>query len=345
LRFLQPCRLIIPEKHKKYPGPDRKSTKRTRYKRMSTPQIPAGDKEEKRKLHVFYLSIIAVLALVCALLTWQFFDQKTRIETIEKERIVYVEQSNSLQTELSQLKSDYEGLQTSDKKLRSELDEKIKQIEEMQQEAEKHKGDSYVIYKLQKEAETLRKVMKHFVQQLDSLGRLNKVIVAQKEQVEKDLVDEKNKTADLNRQKDELTNTVNLGSILKASDIKVSGVRYKSGGKKELATTSAKRVEKIKVTFTLGANLIAKKGERTVYIRIVTPDGKDLTKSTDESNTFKYNNSKGYYAAKTIVTYDNDDTPVTVYTAKADIHFIPGKYLVEITTDEVVVGQTSITLE
>jgi hypothetical protein len=304
-----------------------------------------GDKEEKRKLHVFYLSIITVLILVCALLTWQFFDQKTRIETIEKERIVYVEQSNSLQTELSQLKNEYESLQTSDKKMRSELDEKIKQIEQMQIEAEKHKGDSYVIYKLQKEAETLRKVMKHFVQQLDSLGRLNKFIVAQKEKVEQDLVDEKNKTADLNKQKEELTNTVNLGSILKASGVKVTGVRYKSGGKKEVATTSAKRVEKFKITFTLGANLIAKKGERTVYVRIVTPAGQDLTKSTDESNTFKYNNSMGYYAAKTVVSYNNDETPVTVYTAKTDINFIPGKYLIEITTDDVVVGYSSITLE
>jgi hypothetical protein len=313
---------------------------------MSVPEMPVGgDKEERRKLHVFYLSIIAVLTLVCGLLTWQFFDQKTRIETIEKERIVYVEKSNSLQTELSQLKSEYESLQTSDKKLRQELDEKIKQIEQMQVEAEKHKGDSYVIYKLQKEAETLRKVMKHFVQQLDSLGRLNKVIVQQKEKVEKDLVEEKNKTADLNKQKEELTNTVNLGSVLKASGIKVTGVRYKSGGKKEIATASAKRVEKIKVTFTLGANLIAKKGDRTVYVRIVTPAGQDLTKSTDESNTFKYNNSKGYYAAKTVIPYNNDDTPVTVYTAKTDISFIPGKYLVEITTDEVVVGYSSITLE
>ena len=312
---------------------------------MSAPGIHDSDKEEKRKLHVFYLSIIGVLTLVCALLTWQFFDQKTRIETIEKERIVYVEKSNSLQNDLSQLKSEYENLQTSDKKMRADLDEKIKQIEEMQIEAEKHKGDSYVIMKLEKEAETLRKIMKHFVQQLDSLGRLNKVIVAQKDKVEKDLLKEKDKTADLNKQKEDLTNTVNLGSILKASGIKITGVRYKSGGKKELATTSAKRVEKIKITFTLGANLIAKKGDRTVYVRIVTPDGKELSKSTDESNTFKYNNSRGYYAAKSVVTYDNDDKNVTVYTAKTDIKFVPGEYLIEITTDDVVVGNSSITFE
>ena len=312
---------------------------------MGAPELDNKDKEEKRKLHFFYLSIIGVLVLVCGILTWQFFDQKVRIETIEKDRIVYVEKSNSLQTELSQLKSDYEGIQTSDKKIRADLDSKIKQIEEMQVQAEKHKGDAYAIFQLQKEAETLRKIMKHFVQQLDSLGRLNKVIVAQKEKVEQDLTKEKDKTANLNKEKEELTSTVNMGSVLKASGIKISGVRFKSGGKKEVPTTSAKRVEKIKITFTLGENRIAKKGDRTVYVRIVTPDGKELAKSTDESNTFKFNNSKGYYASKTAIQYNNEDTNVTIYTAKTDIKFVPGKYLVEITTDEVVVGASSITLE
>jgi hypothetical protein len=312
---------------------------------MAAPELNNQEKEERRKLHFFYLSIIGVLILVCAILTWQFFDQKVRIETIEKDRIVYVEKNNGLQTELSQLKSDYEGIQTSDKKMRADLDAKIKQIEEMQVQAEKHKGDAYAIFQLQKEAETLRKIMKHFVQQLDSLGRLNKVIVAQKEKVESDLTKEKDKTANLNKEKEELTSTVNMGSILKASGIKVLGVRYKSGGKKEVETKSAKRVEKIKITFTLGENRIAKKGDRTVFVRIVTPDGKELAKSTDESNSFKFNNSKGFFAAKTAVTYNNEDTQVTIYTAKTGITFVPGKYLIEITTDEVVVGATSIILE
>ncbi|MEW6467524.1 MAG: hypothetical protein AB1458_01290 [Bacteroidota bacterium] len=312
---------------------------------MESAEQQNDSRDEKRRLHMFYLSIITVLGLLCIILTWQFFNQKTRIETIEKEKIVYLEKSNSLQAELADLKSDYEALKTSDSKLKAELDEKIKLIEELQLQAEKHKGDAYMIYKLEKEAETLRKIMKHFVQQIDSLGRLNKEIVAQKEKVESELSSEKDKTSQLTKEKEELQGTINLGSILKASNIKVSGVRYKSGGKKELETKTAKRVEKIKMTFTIGENKIAKKGDRTLYARIVTPDGKELAKSLDESNTFKFNGNKGYFAAKTTVSYNNEEMNVTFYTSKSDVEFLPGKYLIEITADEFVIGTTSLVLE
>ena len=99
------------------------------------------------------------------------------------------------------------------------------------------------------------------------------------------------------------------------------------------------------MTFKLGENKIAKKGDRTIYARIVTPDGKELAKSTDESNTFKFNGSKGYFAAKTTVTYNNEEMNVTIYTSKTDVEFLPGKYIIEITTDEFVVGTTTLVLE
>lgn len=306
---------------------------------------PQNEKEEKRRSSAFYLSIIAILSVLCILLTWQFFSQRTRIQTIEKERIVYVEKSNSLQIELSKLKEDYQTLQTSDSKIRAELDEKIRLIEEMQKEAEKHKNDAYIIYKLEKEAETLRKIMKHFVQQIDSLGRLNKEIREEKQKVETQLETERDKSSQLTKQKEELESTVALGSVLKANGIKVIGVRFRSGGKKEIETTSAKRTEKFKISFTIGENAIAAKGERTVYVRIVTPDGKEMAKSMDESNQFKFNNSKGYFATKTNITYYNQETKVTMYTSESKIDFLPGKYLIEITTDGVVIGSTNLILD
>lgn len=312
---------------------------------MDGPADNSENKDERKKLHFYYLSIISVLGLLCIILTVLFFNQRTKIETIEKERIVYLEKSNTLQDDLADLKSDYENLQTSDKKIKAELDEKIKLIEELQLQAEKHKGDAYMIFKLEKEAETLRKIMKHFVQQIDSLGRLNKEIYAQKEKVETQLTSEKEKTTQLTKEKEDLQSTVNIGSILKASNIKVTGVRYKSGGKKEMETKSAKKVEKIKMTFTIGENKIAKKGDRTIFARIVTPDGKEMAKSLDESNTFKFGGNKGYFAAKTTVSYNNEEKNVTFYTSKTDVEFLPGKYLIEISTDEFVIGTTTLVLE
>lgn len=298
---------------------------------------------EKKKSNVIYFFIIAILAILCGVLSWQFFNQKMIIQKEVQERVVYIEKAASLDKELSELKEEFEAMKTNDSKINKELEEKIAQIEVLQQEAAKHKDDAYTIAKLRKETETLRKIMKHFVMQIDSLGRLNQDIIAQKNRVAAQLDSQKDKSTELTKQREELQNVVAIGSVLKASNIKVIGIRTKNS--KEYSTSSAKRTKKIKITLTLGENRIAKKGDRIVYARIVTPDGKEMSVSTDEDNTFKFNDSKGYFAAKSTVQYANEDTKVTLYTSKSDIAFLPGNYTIDIVTDNVIVGQTTLKLE
>jgi hypothetical protein len=135
-----------------------------------------------------------------------------------------------------------------------------------------------------------------------------------------------------------------MGSILKAENPTVKGVKFKSGGKKEIETTKASRVERIKVSFVLGENKIAKQGVKPVYVRLTSPDGKEVCKSQDESNMVKFNGSKGYYAAKQDVSYKNEEVAVDVL-CPSPSGFLPGKYLVDIICDDVIVGQTSIMLK
>ncbi|MBA3971288.1 MAG: hypothetical protein H0X46_03955 [Bacteroidetes bacterium] len=186
--------------------------------------------------------------------------------------------------------------------------------------------------------------MKHFVVQIDSLNTLNKTIIAEKDKVTADLNTEKGVTTQLTKDKDALQSTVNLGSILKAENPTVKGVKFKSGGKKEVETTKASRVERIKVSFVLGENKIAKKGVKPVYVRITTPDGKELAKSQDEGNMVKFNGSKGYYAAKQDVNYTNEEISVDVF-CPSPTGFVPGKYLIDIICDDVIVGQSNIVLK
>lgn len=307
------------------------------------PENELPENNEKKKSNIIYLLIIVVLTILCGLLSWQFFNQKIIIEKEVKERIVYIEKVASLDKELGELKGEFESMKTNDSKINKELEAKIAQIKMLQQEAAKHKDDAYTIAKLRKETETLRKIMKHFVVQIDSLGRLNQDIILQKNKVAAQLDSQRDRSSELSKQREELQHTVAIGSVLKASNIKVVAVRLKNN--KEYATTSAKRTKKIKIMLTLGENRIAKKGERIVYARIVTPDGKEMAVSTDETNTFQFNDSKGYFAAKSTIEYANEETKVTLYTVKSDIPFAAGNYVIDIVTDNVIVGQTTLKLE
>lgn len=263
-------------------------------------------------------------------------EQKVVTETIIVER-------DNVKSDLLVLQKDYDGLVAKDAVMQKDIDEKKARIEELIIEAEKHKGDAYMLSKLRKEAETLRSIMQGYVRTIDSLNTLNQNLVAEKKTVLKQLDVEKEKQNTLVKEKEELKTTIAKGSILTCFNVSAKAVLFKRGGKKEVETTKARKTEKIKVSFSLGENKIAKSGEKTVYIRIMTPDGKELAKSYDETYKFTFNKSSGYYAGKETLNYANVEISGVTY-CEGQGEFVPGNYVIDITCDGVVIGNGSIKL-
>ena len=303
------------------------------------------EKEDSRKKRGVILWVVIALLLGTNVVTlWMLTNEKTRV--VEGKTIIQqvsVEKEN-VQEELLALQKDYQSLETSDKAMQKDIDEKRAQIEELLKEAAKHKGDSYMIAKLKKEAATLRAIMMGYVRTIDSLNTLNQVLVAEKKTVLKQLGVEKDKQTTLIKEKDELQTTIAKGSILTCFNVSAKAVAFKRGGKKESETTKARKAEKIKVSFSLGENKIAKAGEKTVYIRIMTPDGKEMAKSYDDLNKFTFNKSTGYFAGKETLNYANTEISGVTY-CEGQGEMVPGTYLVEITCDGAVIGNTSLKLD
>ena len=230
--------------------------------------------------------------------------------------------------------------------MQAEIDSKKDEIANLQKELKKNKDNEYIIAKLKKETQTLRNIMQHFVVEIDSLNTLNKTIIADREKVKGELVVEKAINTQLTKEKTELQNTVNIASMLKAVGLSAYGMVEKKGGKKESETKKAKRTDKIKIFFTLAENLVAKQGERIIYARIITPNGKEITQSNDSTHIFKFGNSRGYWATKKAVNYVNENTEVIMYAhAKQGESFIPGKYIIEVNTDGTTIGNIALELE
>lgn len=269
-------------------------------------------------------------------------ERNTVVQKEEIIKTVYVERDN-IQSELLSLKTEYENLQTSDARLQAEIEEKKAQIEELLKQAEKHKGDAYIIAKLRKETETLRQIMQGYVHTIDSLNTLNQKLVGEKKDVLRKLDEEKTKLDLVNKEKEDLKKTINTASILSCYNVSAQGIDSRRGGKKQSATNKAKRTDMIKVSFTLGENKLTKSGPKDVFVRIMTPDGKELAKGYDDNYRFRFNDSYGYFAGKTTIDYANKEIGVTT-TCEGNGQFIPGKYVVEITCDGVVIGQGSLTL-
>ncbi|MBL7912303.1 MAG: hypothetical protein JNJ41_14680 [Bacteroidia bacterium] len=302
------------------------------------------EKENSNKKRGIILWVIILLLMGTNGYTiWLLLKEQNRVveQKIVTETII-VERDN-VKSDLLVLQKDYDGLVAKDAVMQKDIDEKKARIEELILEAEKHKGDAYMLSKLRKEAETLRSIMQGYVRTIDSLNTLNQNLVAEKKTVLKQLDVEKEKQNTLVKEKEELKTTIAKGSILTCFNIGAKGVAFKRGGKKEVETSKARKTEKIKVTFSLGENKIAKAGEKTVYVRIMTPDGKEMAKSYDETYKFTFDKSSGYYAGKETLNYANTEiTGVTYCEGQGEL--VPGNYIITITCDGVTIGSSTLKL-
>jgi hypothetical protein len=306
--------------------------------------ISGQNVQRKKKRGIILWIIIALLMGSNGVTAWLLMQEKTKVveSRIVTEKVV-VERDN-IQSDLLTLQKDYASLQVTDAAMQKDIDEKKARIEELLIEAKKHKGDAYIIAKLKKEADTLRAIMQGYVRTIDSLNTLNQTLVAEKKTVLKQLDVEKGKQTVLIKEKDELKTTIAKGSILSCFNVSAKAVLFKRGGKKESETSKARKAEKIKVSFSLGENKIAKAGEKTVYVRIMTPDGKEMAKSYDDSYKFTFNQSSGYYAGKAELNYANVEISGVTY-CEGQGEMVPGNYVVEITCDGTVIGSTNLKLD
>jgi myosin heavy subunit len=84
--------------------------------------------------------------------------------------------------------------------------------------------------------------------------------------------------------KKELEKTVEVGSTLNANNFNITPINEKRSGK-EKVTTSAKRVDKLRIEFDV-ENKIAKSGNTDIYVVITDPEGKPISVESLGSGSF-----------------------------------------------------------
>lgn len=286
------------------------------------------------------VGLVILLFGFCGFLIWQNMQLK---EVIVEKEIVYVDvatERDNVKAELEEMLAQYNNLETTNGQIRAELEAEKAKIEELLKNI---KNKDWTIHKLKKETETLRTIMKGFVVQIDSLNTVNKELRAEKEVVQGELKSERDKTENLTKEKENLTNKVTIASYLKTVGLKSYGVKVK-GDNTGKENDRAKRIEKIRTEFTVLKNEITPPGDKWIYIRILAPDGKVLSEKTDDSNKFEFNGVKGLYTSKKQINYQNQEVKVAIDWKKIE-EFPIGEYNVEVYADGVDIGKTKFTLK
>jgi FtsZ-binding cell division protein ZapB len=135
----------------------------------------------------------------------------------------------------------------------------------------------------------------------------------------------------------ELARKVSIGAALKAQNLKVLAVNAK-GKETERTRLNGKKIEKLKVLFSLATNPITKLESKTVYVRVIDGEGATLSNEAMGSGRISINGKEVAFTAKQTFEYTNDGQTVAVTYPRGGVAYKPGKYSVELYAEGFQIG-------
>ncbi|MDL2308717.1 hypothetical protein LJC53_03930 [Bacteroidales bacterium OttesenSCG-928-C03] len=306
--------------------------------------ILQNKKEEEKNPLKIWVIILAILALIFLGTTIYFAFFGTTSTNVEYRKSV--DERELLQLELNDLLVEHEKIKVESGELAVLLSEKDSVIMANAEEIKKLINSQADYNKIKKQLGRLQNIAKEYVEEMDKLYEENKALKEENTQVKETLQQERRRIVTIERDKDDLSKKITTASVLKIYGISSYAVSMKrSGG--EVITDKASKTQKLKTTFTVGENSLLEPGPINLYCRIAIPgSGKVLSPSVNDMYSFSYNGEKMQYTSKTTINYTNKTQPVTMYwDIREGDKAIKGKYLVEIFTEDKLLGETFFVLE
>lgn len=321
---------------------------------MAFENFPQSERTEKDDIPVPAKNSprnILTIALVVALLgTWGYiiWDKNKAKEKDAAQQNLIATTSNQrdlLQKELEDATSRYDNLKTTNSRKDSAITSKDREIEEKKArihqllsnvkatEAELREAKN-LIASLNGDIDGYKKEIEVLQGQNTQLVQEKAVVTEERNKVQKDFDSAQN----VIKGKEDI---INVGSTLHASNFNIVGINEKSSGK-EKETSTAKRVDKLRISFDLDENLIAQSGKKDIYICITAPDGSAV--AVEALGSGKFTTREGQdkiYTQKLEVNYTQNKRQTISFDWKQNSNFTTGDYKIEVYNNGFKVGEAS----
>lgn len=283
------------------------------------------------------IAIIGVLAIVLIIVIGFLLNKNTQITEMQEQ---YTVDKQELEDEYEAISLQYEGFKFSvqNDSLLYKLENEQSKVLRLQEELRMTKAtDKAEISRLKDELATLRRVLRSYIQQIDSLNRLNEELRAENRQISQQYQETSRTLNQVSQEREALSEKVTLAAQLVATNITAKAVNDRGRDQTRLS-----RSAQFVISFIIARNITSEPGERTLFVRILSPDGAVLSKSP--SNTFPYENRDIRYSMKRIVEYGGEEIPVSMYWDIEEF-LMPGTYKADIFADGHHIGSHSFTMQ
>ena len=263
----------------------------------ATPQTPPPPKKNGSKGLIIGL-LAAGLLITWGYLLWDKNNSGEKLQIAQTQSDTYEGQRDSLKSLYNEAEFRLDSITGANNNLQGEKSDLQKQIESNKAQIRRILNDKNATAADLQKARLMINNLNGQIASLEAeVARLtgeNQELTAQNVQLgtEKEVLTQNLQST--TTEKEELSHTVDVGSTFSASNIQIAAINEKKSGK-EKATTSAKKVDKLVVSFDV-ENRIAKSGPADMYIMVTAPNGQvisdaslgsgTLTTRTDGDKTF-----------------------------------------------------------
>lgn len=301
------------------------------------------DNKNQEKKNKLFIPVIILLALSVGVNIFQAVNNSA-VQTEQLEQIdslnIKTEEINTLYTSsldmVDQLRND--SIELSD-----ELKSKVSEIEKIKEEnknllstiKDKDELNRRLSYNLSK----IKSLNKDLANEVEKLKKENKVLTEKNTKLTNDV-------DSLAKSNAELTGKVGVAERLRVEYLKPMAMRERFFNDEFKETDKARRTKKIDISFSVLKNELAKEGERTVYLRLIAPEGEIMGNGEMQSGNFISEAGDTLnFSMKKEFTYSNDKQDLSLTYSNMEREFPVGKYEIEVYVGGYKSAETLLELE
>lgn len=297
------------------------------------------ERPTQRNSTKIYLLITVVLALL-GTNTYLFLKDKessNRVVTMSDEKTRMATEIDKIEAELDNATTTNIQLTT---EMKAEQERARTQINRLRLALSKGQLSKDQFAKAQEEIQELRNIVAKYSAEIEELKNLNANLTVERNEL-KTVVDSVSyKASNLQKQNEELSNKVKVASYLKTSNISVMAINVKNNGK-ESAASKASNTDKLRISFSIVENPLARKGMHNIYIRVIDPSGNLVI--SKNSGTFTAKDEELQYTYQTSIEYTKEGKIYSLdWSNNGD--FQKGDYTMLLYSDDYSMGRGSISI-
>jgi hypothetical protein len=280
-----------------------------------------------------------ILILVLLLLGTLFFTYRMHSTNKATELVLENEKSEVVRN-LEQMSSLYAEANADNEVANAKLIEAQARLDVLVAELKASKSSVSALLKYKKKYFELESEMEVLLNENETLKFQNALLETALDSTQVQLNSQLDSNTLLTQQNLQLSETVNKAKTLTVERLNAFGVIQRNSGKL-VPTTRARRVDNLRICYTIPSNLIAEAGDKKYFVQVIDP-----SLSVIGSNTpVQFGDKSLKYSYVSAFSYENELLEVCDFVSNEEGTYEKGAYIVNVFDQDMLISSTTFSLK